>query len=53
MKNFFRSIKFKVILCILLALCGGMLLAAFTSSAQSPLTSIAGVIYQPFQKAAM
>lgn len=52
MKNFFRSVKFKVIMCVLAALFGGMLLAAFTSSAQSPLTSVAGVIYKPFQKAA-
>ncbi len=52
MKNFFKSIKFKVIICILTALLGGVLLAAFTFSAQSPLTSVAGVIYKPFQKAA-
>lgn len=52
MKNFFKSTKFKVIICILTALLGGVLLAAFTFSAQSPLTSVAGVIYKPFQKAA-
>lgn len=52
MKSFFKSIKFKAILCVLTALLGGVLLAAFTSSAQSPLTSVVGVIYKPFQKAA-
>ena len=52
MKNFFNSTKFKALLCILAALLGGVLLAAFTNSAQSPLTSAAGVIYSPFQKAA-
>ncbi len=52
MKNFFKSIKFKVILCVLTALLFGMLLAAFTGSSQSPVTSVADVIYRPFQKAA-
>lgn len=52
MKNFFKSTKFKAIMCVLAALLGGVLLAAFTSSAQSPLTSAAGVFYKPFQKAA-
>lgn len=52
MKNFFKSAKFKVIVCVLTASLCGMLLAAFTSTSESPLTSIAGVIYMPFQKAA-
>ncbi len=52
MKNFFKSTKFKVIVCVLAALLCGMLIAAFTSSAVSPVTSIAGVIYKPFQQAA-
>lgn len=52
MNKFFKSIKFKIMLTVLVALLGGMLLAEFTNSAQSPLTSIAGVLYKPFQKAA-
>ncbi|MBQ8209414.1 MAG: rod shape-determining protein MreC [Clostridia bacterium] len=52
MKNFFKSTKFKVIICVLTALLCGMLIAAFTSTSESPVTSIAGVIYKPFQKAA-
>lgn len=52
MSKFFKSIKFKIILIILVALLGGVLLAAFTNSAQSPLTSVAGVVYKPFQKVA-
>lgn len=52
MSKFFKSIKFKIILIILVALLGGVLLAAFTNSAQSPLTSVVGVVYKPFQKVA-
>lgn len=52
MKNFFRSIRFKVIICILAALLAGVFLAAFTSDAVSPVTSVAGVIYTPVQKVA-
>lgn len=52
MKNFFKSIKFKVILCIISALLLGIFLAAFTSDAISPFTSAAGIIYEPIQKAA-
>lgn len=52
MKNFFKSTKFKAILCVFAALLAGMLIAAFTSSSESPLTSAAGVIYRPFQQAA-
>lgn len=52
MKNFFKSTKFKVILCVLSALLAGILLAAFTSDAISPLTSVAGIIYSPIQKVA-
>ncbi len=52
MKNFFKSNKFKGIVCVLIALAGGVLIAAFTSSGQSPFTSVAGVIYKPFQTAA-
>ena len=52
MKNFFKSTKFKIILCVLAALLAGMFLAAFTSNATSPFTSAAGIIYKPVQKAA-
>lgn len=52
MKGFFKSAKFKVILCVLAALLAGMILAAITSDAVSPFTSAAGVIYTPVQKAA-
>ncbi len=52
MKNFFKSTKFKVLICVLAALFCGMLLAAFTSNSVSPVTSVAGVIYKPFQQAA-
>lgn len=52
MKNFFKSTKFKVIVCVLSALLCGMLLAAFTASSVSPVTSVASVIYKPFQQAA-
>ncbi len=52
MKNFFKSTRFKVILCVLSALFAGVLLAAFTSDAVSPFTSGAGVIYRPVQKTA-
>lgn len=52
MKNFFKSIKFKIILCTLAALLTGMILAAVTHDAVSPVTSLAGIIYKPFQKAA-
>lgn len=52
MKNFFKSTKFKVIICVLTALLLGIFLAAFTSDAVSPFTSGAGVIYSPIQKAA-
>ena len=52
MKNFFKSTKFKVILCVLAALLAGMILAAVTNDAVSPLTDVAGVVYRPFQKAA-
>ncbi len=52
MKNFFKSGKFKVILCVLVALLAGMLVAAFTDSGTSPFTAVADVIYKPFQKAA-
>ena len=52
MKNFFRSIRFKVIICILAALLTGVILAAFTSDAVSPVTSVTGVIYTPVQKVA-
>lgn len=52
MKNFFKSTKFKIILCVLAALLTGMFLAAFTSNATSPFTSAAGVIFEPVQKAA-
>ena len=52
MKNFFRSTKFKLIICILTALLLGIFLAAFTNDAVSPLTSAAGVVYSPLQKIA-
>ena len=52
MKNFFKSTKFKTIICVLIALLLGIFLAAFTSDAVSPFTSGAGVIYTPIQKAA-
>lgn len=52
MKNFFKSIKFKVIMCVFSALLLGIFLAAFTSDAVSPFTSAAGIIYEPVQKAA-
>ena len=52
MKNFFRSTKFKFIICTLTALLLGIFLAAFTNDAISPLTSAAGVIYSPIQKVA-
>lgn len=52
MKNFFKSTRFKVIICTLVALFAGIFLAAFTSDAVSPFTSAAGVIYKPVQKAA-
>ena len=52
MKKFFKSTKFNVIVCVLSALLCGMLLATFTSSSVSPVTSIASVIYKPFQQAA-
>lgn len=52
MKNFFKSTKFKIIICILVALLSGIFLAAFTSDAISPFTSIAGVFYSPVQKLA-
>ena len=52
MKNFFKSTRFKIILCVLAALFAGMFIAAFTSNATSPFTSAAGIIYAPVQKAA-
>lgn len=52
MKNFFKSAKAKVMLCILAALLLGGMFAAITDDAVSPFTSIAGVVYAPFQKAA-
>ncbi len=52
MKNFFKSTRFKVIICVFAALLGGMLTAAVTNDAVSPFTSAAGIIYRPFQKAA-
>ncbi len=52
MKNFFKSTKFKIIICVLTALLAGIFLAAFTSDAVSPFTSAAGIIYKPVQKAA-
>ncbi len=52
MKNFFKSTRFKIILCVLAALLAGMFIAAFTSNATSPFTSAAGIIYTPVQKAA-
>lgn len=52
MKNFFKSTKFKIIICVLSALLCGMLIAAFTSNASSPVTGVASVIYKPFQQAA-
>ena len=52
MKNFFKSIRFKIIICILTALLAGIFLAAFTSDAISPMTSVAGFIYIPIQKVA-
>ena len=52
MKNFFKSTRFKVIICVLVALMAGIFLAAFTNDAVSPFTSAAGVIYKPVQKAA-
>lgn len=52
MKNFFKSTRFKVIICVLVALMAGIFLAAFTNDAVSPFTSAAGIIYKPVQKAA-
>lgn len=52
MKNFFKSAKFKVIVCVLAALLTGVIIAAVTHDAVSPFTSAAGVVYRPFQKAA-
>lgn len=52
MKNFFKSVKAKVMLCILSALLLGVLFACVTDSAVSPFTSAAGVVYAPFQKIA-
>ena len=52
MKNFFKSVKAKVMLCILSALLLGVLFACVTDSAVSPYTSAAGVVYAPFQKIA-
>ena len=52
MKNFLKSTKAKVIICVLSALLAGVLLAAVTDDAVSPFTGVAGTIYAPFQKAA-
>ena len=52
MKNFFKTTRFKVIICVLVALMAGIFLAAFTNDAVSPFTSAAGIIYKPVQKAA-
>ncbi len=52
MKNFLKTTRAKIIGGILLALVAGCLLAAVTQSAVSPFTSVAGLIYGPFQKAA-
>lgn len=41
-----------MIACVLAALLAGMILAAVTNDAVSPVTSVAGVLYKPFQKAA-
>lgn len=52
MRSFFKSNKFKAALCILASLLAGVLLSAFLNSGSSPLTSVASVIYTPFQKIA-
>lgn len=52
MKNYFKSVRFKVIACILAAVAAGVFIAAFAGSGSSPFTHAAGIIYMPFQKAA-
>lgn len=52
MKNYFKSVGFKVIVCILAAAAAGVFIAAFAGSGTSPVTDAAGIIYKPFQKAA-
>lgn len=52
MKNYFKSVRFKVIVCILAAAAAGVFIAAFAGSGTSPVTDAAGIIYKPFQKVA-
>ena len=50
MKRFFRSKGFKNLVVIGVVIFLGVLTAAFTHNASSPITSALGTIFSPFQK---
>ena len=50
MKRFFRSKGFKNLVCIAVVVFLGVLMAAFTHNASSPITSAVGTIFLPLQK---
>ena len=52
MRDFFKSLRFKVMLAVVIALIAGIIFAAATTSGSSPLSSAASVVFSPLQKIA-
>ncbi len=52
MRNFFKSVKFKIVLCVLAALLLGVFVAAVSSGGSSPLTDAVNRVMAPVNRAA-
>ena len=52
MKEYFRSRRFIAAVCIIAALCAGVLIGAVTASRSSPLSNVADVVYAPASRLA-
>ena len=52
MRNFFKSVKFKIVLCVLAALLLGVFTAAVSSGGSSPLTDAVNRVMEPANRVA-